>query len=153
MISRSLLALGALAILVGTPIETDARPLRRLAIEERGTEHAWVSWGSEPVFAYGLSPQNLLTCLPPEGAPDPDLDVLDFAEWAEARGITIVRSYPPSSIQSPRGLDAFERAASDSTRFDLTRFDPRYFERLRDACITLQTHDVIVHLQLWQAVV
>lgn len=112
----------------------------------------WVSYGEAPAFGYGLSPQNLLTCLPPGEARDPDLDYRDFAEWAYAHGVTIVRSYPPSSVVGPRYVDLFERAAADTARFDLERFNDAWYARLREACSTLRAHGIFVHLQLWQAV-
>ncbi len=124
----------------------------RLELREKGTADVWVAYGKAPAFGYGLSPQNLLTCLPPGDARDPDLDYRDFAEWAFAHGVTLVRSYPPSSIVGPRYLDLFERAASDTSRFDLSRYNDAWYARLREACSALRDRHVFVHLQLWQAV-
>lgn len=124
----------------------------RLVVREKGTENAWVAYGDSPAFGYGPSPQNLLTCLPPGEERDRDLDFRDFAEWAFAHGVTIVRSYPPSAIVGPRYLDLFEHADGDSSRFDLEKFNRRYFARLREACTMFRAHGIFVHLQLWQAV-
>jgi len=124
----------------------------RLAVEAEGSSEAWISYGGAPAFGFGLSPQGILTNLPPGEAIDPDLDFRDFAEWAAERGVTVVRSYPPSRQVGPRWLDAFERAQSDPDRFDLERFDGRYFARLREACEVFRENGIFVHLQRWQAV-
>jgi hypothetical protein len=124
----------------------------RLEVRAAGTDRAWVAYGDQAAFGYGLSPQHILTMLPPGETRDPDLDFRDFVEWADAQGITVVRSYPPSFIVGPRYLDLFERASSDPTRFDLTRFNDAYFERLREASALFRDHGIFVDLQLWQAV-
>lgn len=128
----------------------------RLTVEEAGTPQAWISWRSAdgtvgPAYGYGLSPQNILTNLPPGDARDPDLDFRDFAEWAEESGVTIVRSYPPSRITGPRWLDAFVEV--EPGKFDLTQFNDDYFRQLAVACRALSDRGVAVHLQCWQAVV
>ncbi len=124
----------------------------RLEIRASGTVEAWVAYGEKAALGYGLAPQHLLTKLPPGERRDPDFDFRDFAEWAGESGVTIVRSYPPSIVLGPRYLDLFVRADGDTGRFDLERFDPRYFERLREACTLLRENGIFVHLQLWQAV-
>jgi hypothetical protein len=124
----------------------------RLVVREKGTENAWVAYGDSPAFGYGPSPQNILTCLPPGEERDRDLDFRDFAEWAFAHGVTIVRSYPPSAIVGPRYLDVFEYAQGDTTRVDLEKFNRAYFAKLREACTLFRAHGIFVHLQLWQAV-
>lgn len=155
------LSLAAAATLLGTlgvPAPSSAQspdpnaPFPRLEIRAKGSENAWVAYGDAPAIGFGPSPQNLLTCLPPGEARDPDLDFRDFAEWAFAHGVTIVRSYPPSDVVGPRYLDLFERAASDTSRFDLTRFNDAWYARLGEACSLLRAHGIFVHLQLWQAV-
>ncbi len=150
---RVLLLAGVLAAaVVFAPVSRAQHDGPRLAIEAAGTAAAWVSYGGAPAFGFGLSPQGILTCLPPGEAADPDLDFRDFAHFATERGVTIVRSYPPSHEVGPRWLDAFERSASDPDRFDLERFNERYFERLREACLLFRESGIFVHLQLWQAV-
>lgn len=129
-----------------------ASPRPQLEIRAAGTPDAWVAFGESPAFGYGLSPQNLLTCLPPGEDRDTDLDFRDFAPWAFAHGVTICRSYPPSSRVGPRYLDLFERAAGDAAKFDLARFNDAYFARLREACALMADHSIFVHLQVWQAV-
>ena len=123
-----------------------------LAVVDAGTEHAWVSYGGRPAFGYGYSPQSVLAKIPVGEELDPEVDFRDFAPWASARGITIVRSYPPSSIVGERYLELFERAEDDPDRFDLERFNAAYFDRLREACALFREHGIFVHLQLWQAV-
>ncbi|HET9886668.1 MAG TPA: hypothetical protein VFR10_04080, partial [bacterium] len=163
---RDLSLLGTFIVLLGLPILATAQPpatpapdiadtthvFPRLVVREKGTENAWVAYGDSPAFGYGPSPQNILTCLPPGEERDPDLDFRDFGEWAFAHGVTIVRSYPPSDIVGPRYLDVFERAADDTSRFDLEKFNPAYFARLREACTEFRALGIFVHLQLWQAV-
>ena len=125
----------------------------RLVVREKGTENAWVAYGESPAFGYGPSPQKiLLTCLPPGEERDRDLDFRDFAEWAFAHGVTIVRSYPPSAIVGPRYLELFEYAGGDTARVDLEKFNRLYFARLREACTMFRAHGIFVHLQLWQGV-
>ncbi len=156
---RAALALVAVAAMLAGPPPAFAAPADsaqaaypRLEIREKGTPQAWVAYGESAALGYGPSPQNLLTCLPPGEARDPDLDFRDFSEWAFAHGVTIVRSYPPSSMVGPRSLDLFERAASDTSKFDLEHFNSAWYARLREACTDLRAHGIFVHLQLWQAV-
>ncbi len=136
----------------GEPGASGAGEAPRLRVVEAGTESAWVAYGDAPAFGYGISPQTILMKLPPGDAPDPDIDFRDWADWAGDHGVTIARSYPPSRIVGPRWLDLFERSAEDSSRFDLRRFDERYFTRLREACTSFRDRGIFVHFQLWQAV-
>jgi hypothetical protein len=147
--------IGALLLLAGSVAAGAAAAESswpRLELRAAGTENAWVAYGDRAALGYGLSPQNILETLPPGEARDPDFDFRDFAEWAGESGVTILRSYPPSVAVGPRYLDLFVRAVGDTGPFDLERFNPRYFERLREACALFREHGIFVHLQLWQAV-
>ena len=99
-------------------------------------------------MAYGPSPQNILTYLPRGNGND----IRDWVKCAAKFGINNVRSYPPIARVAPPAQDLFERSSHDPTKYDLTRFNDKYFAELRAACSLLRKHEIIVHLQLWQAV-
>ena len=150
MLALALLGAGAPAAsgAAGEP----AAEVPRLRVVGAGTVNARVAYGEAPAYGYGLSPQNVLTKLPPGDERDVDIDFRDWAEWAVQNAVTIARSYPPSAIVGPRWIDLFERSPDDPARFDLRRFDERYFARLREACLRFRDDGIFVHLQLWQAV-
>ncbi|MAF27575.1 MAG: hypothetical protein CME07_06880 [Gemmatimonadetes bacterium] len=122
-----------------------------LEIRDADTPAAWIARDGVPIFAYGIGPQRLFCRLPVERGGEGSFDIRDFAEWAAGRGVTIVRGYPPSHATGEQFAELFHRAGGDPARFDLTRFHPGYFERLREACLALDRHGIFVHLQMWQA--
>lgn len=74
----------------------------RLEIKHNDVNKAYLVYEGNPVFAYGPSPQWILTCLPKGNGND----FVDWCDWAQKFGITNVRSYPPVFIvgesRSPR---------------------------------------------------
>ena len=120
----------------------------RLEIKHNKTNKAFLVYGEKSVFAFGASPQNILTYIP-EGMSN---NYNDWIKWAKQYGITNVRSYPPSIILNSGAEDLFLRSNSDPKKFDLQKFNKKYFEELQKACLLFKENGVIVHLQLWQAV-
>lgn len=119
-----------------------------LEIRTNKDNSAYLIYDGKPVFAYGPSPQNILTYLPKGNGND----VIDWLQWASEFGINNVRSYPPSFRVPEPAENIFKRSTSDPTRFDLNVINQRYFNELRKACLLLKEQGVIVHLQFWQAV-
>jgi len=107
-----------------------------------------LTYQGRPVFAFGPSPQNILTYLPRGNGND----LSDWVEWAVEFGINNVRSYPPSTEVQVSAINLFKRSNGDDGKFDLNLFNDRYFEDLRKACLLLKKHGMIIHLQFWQAV-
>ena len=119
-----------------------------LEVKKNPLNRAYLVYEGKPILAYGPSPQNILTYLPKGNGND----VIDWLQWARELGINNVRSYPPSCRVPEPAENIFKRSTSDPTRFDLNFIDERYFNELRNACLLLKEHGVIVHLQFWQAV-
>ena len=109
---------------------------------------ACLFYGDEPVHAFGPSPQNILTYLPKGNGNN----ISDWVNWAVKFGVNHVRSYPPSIKVAEPAQNIFEKSNEDPNKFDLDKFNQRYFDELRKACLLLREKGFIVHLQLWQAV-
>ncbi len=121
---------------------------RGLEIRRNDINPAYLVYEGKPVFAYGPSPQLILTYLPHGNGNK----LTDWVEWASRFSINNVRSYPPSIRVPDTAEDLFMRSTVDPNKFDLNLFNDRYFKELRKACMLLRKHGMIVHLQLWQAV-
>lgn len=119
-----------------------------LEIKSNKVNNSYLTYEGKPVFAFGPSPQNILTYLP-KGRGN---DYNDWFEWAKQYGISNVRSYPPSSKVDEPAQNVFKKSSSDPAKFDLNLFNEGYFEELRRACLLFRDQGIIVHLQFWQAV-
>lgn len=119
-----------------------------LDIKRNAFDLPYLLYGDKPLFAFGASPQTLLTYLPRGNGND----VYDWANWAKRYGINHIRSYPPSFLVVEPAQNVFKKSIFDPDRFDLNVFNGRYFKELRKACVLLKKKGIIVHLQLWQAV-
>ncbi|MBW2166577.1 MAG: hypothetical protein JRG74_10955 [Deltaproteobacteria bacterium] len=119
-----------------------------MEITENIVNSGYLVYAGKPIFPYGPSPQNILTYLPRGNGND----VSDWINWAKKFGINNVRSYPPSTKVGEPATNVFEKSTADPGKFDLNLFNDRYFEELRKACLLLKQHNIIVHLQFWQAV-
>lgn len=119
-----------------------------LRIKHNDVNKAYLVYEGNPVFTFGPSPQFILTYLPKGNGND----YVDWCDWAQKFGITNVRSYPPSFIVEEPAENIFIKSNSDPDKFDLRKFNKKYFDELRRACVLFKEHGIVVHLQLWQAV-
>ncbi|MBN1493534.1 MAG: hypothetical protein JW938_05245 [Candidatus Omnitrophica bacterium] len=119
-----------------------------LEIRDNDAGRPLLYYEGAPCFAYGPSPQNILTYLPRGNGND----VCDWATWARKYGMSHVRSYPPHFIVEGAAFNLFESDLTQPDKFDLDRMNERYFEALRLACLLLKENGIVVHLQMWQAV-
>ncbi len=119
-----------------------------LTIRTTLNNSACLFYGDEPVYAFGPSPQNILTYLPNGNGNN----ITDWVAWSVKFGINHVRSYPPSIRVSEPAQNIFENSNENPNKFDLNRYNQKYFDELRKACQFLREKGFMVHLQLWQAV-
>ena len=119
-----------------------------LTIRTTSRNSACLFYGDEPVHAFGPSPQNILTYLPKGNGNN----ISDWVDWTAKFGTNHVRSYPPSIKVSEPAQNIFEKSNENPKKFDLDRYNQKYFDELRKACQFLRENGFIVHLQLWQAV-
>lgn len=119
-----------------------------IEVKYKHTDRPLLVYKGKALSSYGASPQNILTYLPKGNGND----IRDWVKWAGRFGINNVRSYPPSVRVTPPAEDLFQRSPHEPAKYDLTRFNNKYFVELRAACSLLREHGIIVHLQLWQAV-
>ena len=119
-----------------------------LEIKSSNINKACMFFNGKPVIAFGPSPQGILTFLP-QGEGN---NILDWIKWAKRHGMTNVRSYPPSFIVDSPAENLFLRAKDNPNKFDLRKFNKKYFDELKKSCQLLNQNGIVVHLQLWQAV-
>jgi hypothetical protein len=117
-------------------------------IIKKDEERSFISYEGEAIFAFGPSPQNILTYLPSGNGND----ISDWVEWAQKYNMKHVRSYPPSIKVDKPSVNIFKRSTGEPDKFDLQLFNNSYFDELRKACLLLKKRGIIVHFQLWQAV-
>ena len=68
--------------------------------------------------------------------------------------MNLLRAYPasvPLSAYGSEGLHPFEQAGTQD-QWDVDRFNSAYFDGLRQRLEALESHGILVHLQLWQIV-
>ena len=121
---------------------------QQLELRESQNGTTYISYANAPAFGYGASPQNILTYLPTGNGND----YRDWLQWAEKYKMNHVRSYPPSFAVETPAINIYQYAAGERNKFDLTKFDNRYFDELRHACKLMNDHGFFVHLQLWQSI-
>ncbi len=128
---------------------------RAIGLEETGTERVYFVHRGEPLLSFGGLSDFLFYG---------DEDAYDYklwADWAAEHGINHVRAYPPLSwkhiekftVDNGGSLDnvlfPYVEVRRGSRKFDLTRFDQRYWERFRTKCEYLQERGIIIHLLMW----
>jgi len=132
-------------ILLLLPLACSAQ---HLEIKESADGTAYISYANAPAFGYGASPQNILTYLPSGNGNN----YRDWLQWAEKYKMNLARSYPPSSAVMPPAQNIYQKSIEDKNKFDLTKFNNKYFIELRRACKLMKDHGFFVHLQLWQSI-
>jgi len=117
-----------------------------LAVAHGPDGKAYLSFGGEPLFAFGPGDEFRLI----GGAADLDR----WAEWQRAHGMNLLRAYPASVPLSAYGASAPHPflKADDGDRWDVDQFNDAFFDGFRERVAELEAHEIIVHLQLWQIV-
>lgn len=128
--------------------------LRPLEIMNRGTEKACLAYNGKALFAFG--PMNEEAVFFARLGSDL-YNVREWARWQRENGMNYVRCYPQSGygwtrdvVGHPDYLMPFDTVAEAPLRFDLDRFNPEYWKNFAAVLATLRSHDIIVHLQLFQ---
>ena len=130
-----------------------------LQMENAGTEHVYFSYHGKPLLSFGTMSDYMFY------ASDDAYDYRKWADWQEAHGMNHCRAYLPGSwtyveyFAEENGgsvknvLFPFEETEPGSRKFDLTKFDERYWERFREQCEYLQSKGIILDLLMvngWQ---
>ncbi len=135
---------GMLMAVATTSAWSDETP--RVTVEHGPTGKPYLSYGGEPLFAFGPGDESRIT----GGA----ADLERWAAWQRDNGMNLLRTYPcsiPLAVYGTPGPEAFHRAG-DGSKWDVDRFDDAFFASFGDAVRRLEEHGILVHLQLWQIV-
>jgi hypothetical protein len=119
----------------------------KLAIKHGPQGKPYLTYKGEPLFAFGPGDEARII----GGA----ADLNRWAAWQTSRGMNLIRAYPthiPMEIWgTPCEHQPFLRAEGGK-RWDVDRFNDKYFTMLRDNLARLEEYGIVVHLQLWQIV-
>lgn len=107
-----------------------------LEIRKPGTKLAYIARNGKPLLAFGCHLEHMFLR-------DNDLNYTVWSRWAQAHGINHCRV---RVIQPKRGDTYKPYQSSGEGRYDLTRFDPVFWDRFRAICVNLRDHGIVVHL-------
>lgn len=130
-----------------------------LELKKKGTADVYWTHNGKPLLSFGGLSDFIFY------AADDAFDYKQWADWAQAHGISHVRAYPPWSwrtiekfaienggaIQNARF--PYKETSTGSRQFDLNQFDSAYWTRFRQQCQYLESKGVIIHLLMtngWQ---
>jgi len=143
-------------LLFSCPAILNGQPLQ---LENAGTEHVYFSYHGKPLLSFGTMSDFMFY------AADDAYDYRKWADWQEVHGMNHCRAYLPGSwtyveyFAEENGgnveniLFPFEETEPGSRKFDLTKFDERYWDRFREQCEYLQSKGIILDLLMingWQ---
>jgi len=126
-----------------------------LTLERRGTAQVYFAYHGRPLLSFGGISDFIFY------AADDAYDYRLWADWAAEHGMSHVRAYPPLSwkhqvaFAKTNGGDPnnvvfpYLETEPGSRQFDLTRFNPAYWERFREQLAYLEKKGIIVHLLMW----
>ncbi len=140
---RVLLCVSVLSCVASAAAETD---MKRLAVAHGPEEKPYLVYGDAPLFAFGPGDEMRII----GGAADLDR----WAAWQREHGMNLVRAYPtsvPLEAYGAPGPHPFKKAP-DSQLWDVDQFNNDYFAMIGENAARLETHGIILHLQLWQIV-
>ncbi|GJM29027.1 MAG: hypothetical protein DHS20C17_16620 [Cyclobacteriaceae bacterium] len=125
------------AIFIMLFIQTNSVFGQGLTIENEGTKLAYVAHNGKPLFAFGVQLEYMMVF------PHENYDYPVWSEWAEKHGMNFCRT----RVIQPIITNAYLPYKSvGEGKYDLTQFDPDFWQRFRNACVNLQQHGVIMHL-------
>ena len=134
----------------------NGQPLR---LENAGTEHVYFSYHGKPLLSFGTMSDYMFY------AADDAYDYKKWADWQEVHGMNHCRAYLPGSFTyveyfaNENGgsvenvLFPYQETEPGSRKFDLRKFDERYWKRFREQCEYLQSKGIILDLLMlngWQ---
>lgn len=132
-----------------------------LQLENVGTDSAYFSYHGEPLLSFGAMSDFIFY------VGEDAFDYREWADWQADHGMNHCRAYLPGSWvhveqiiaenggSLERAVFPFPETTPGSRIFDLSRFDERYWQRLREQCLYLQSKGIIIDLlmfngwQLW----
>lgn len=120
--------------------------VKRLAIAHGPEGKPYLQYGGQPLFAFGPGDEIRII----GGTANLDR----WASWQREHGMGLVRAYPasvPIEAYGAPGLHPFHKSA-DGVLWDVDQFNDAYFKMLGENAARLESHGIILHLQLWQIV-
>ena len=110
-----------------------------LEIKQRGTKLAYLARGGQPLLAFGCHLEHMFLR-------DNHPDYKVWSTWAKAHSVNHCRV----RVIQPKIGDKYKPYLSaGEDGYDLTRFDPLFWDRFRAICVNLRDHGVIMHLLLF----
>ena len=110
-----------------------------LEIKKQGTKLAYVARDDKPLLAFGCHLEHMFV-----KNNQPDYTV--WSDWAQAHGINHCRV----RVIQPLLSDKYKPYQSvGKNQYDLTRFDPKFWERFRAICMNLRDHGIVMHLLMF----
>ena len=133
----------ALCFCVFVAVAAAEKP-KKLTIETSGVGKSYLSYGGEPLFAFG--PGDEMRIL--NGA----ADLPRWAAWQRSHGMNLIRAYPVSVPLKAYGVEGVDPFLRRDGKWDVDAFNDAYFEQISRSAKALEEHGIILHLQLWQIV-
>jgi len=141
-----------LAQIIAFNVFVKSQPLQ---LEKVGTEHVYFTYHGKPLLSFGSMSDFIFY------AAEDAYDYKKWADWQASHGMNHCRAYLPGSwvhvekFAHENGgkienvLFPFKETEPGSRKFDLTKFDDRYWKRFREQCIYLQSKGIIIDMLMW----
>ena len=110
-----------------------------LEIKNQGTKLAYIARNGKPVLAFGCHLEHMFL-------KDNHPDYTVWSDWAQVHGVNHCRV----RVVQPMIGDRYKPyQPAGGSNYDLTRFDPAFWNRFRTICMNLRDHGIIVHLLMF----
>jgi len=152
--------IGFVAVLsLAAMLSSGALANQGLALAKVGTEQVYFTYNGKPLLSFGTFSDFVFY------AAEDAYDYRQWADWAAKYGMNHARAYLPGSwthieafAQENGGsldnvLFPYLETSPGSREFDLTRFNPAYWQRFREQCQYLASKGIIIDLLIlngWQ---
>lgn len=110
-----------------------------LEVKNPGTKLAYIARDGKPVLAFGCHLEHMFL-----KNNQPGYEV--WSNWAQAHGMNHCRI---RVIQPKIGDKYMPYQSAGGGKYDLTQFDPVYWNRFRDICVNLRDHGIVMHLLIF----
>jgi len=110
-----------------------------LEVKKQGTKLAYIARDGRPILAFGCHLEHMFV-------KDNQPDYTVWSDWAQAHGVNHcrVRVIQPTLRDTYKPYQSVGRG-----QYDLTRFDPKFWERFRAICVNLRDHGIVMHLLMF----
>ena len=110
-----------------------------LEVGNHGTKLAYVARDGRPLLAFGCHLELMFV-------KDNEPDYTVWSKWAQSHGVNHCRA----RVIQPALSDTYKPYKSAGRgQYDLTRFDPVFWDRFRKICVNLRDHGIIMHVLMF----